>query len=538
MLTRDPIAVGEVVGGKYRVERVLGSGAMGVVVAARHVQLNSLVALKFMTAEGFAQPDRLRRFLREAQAAAPLRSEHITRVTDVGSLDSGAPYMVMEYLEGRDLAAVLAREGPLPIDAAVEHIAQVCEALDEAHRAGIVHRDIKPSNLFLTKRINGSACVKVLDFGISKWERPDGWSSALSATASHMILGSPLYMAPEQIRASRDVDARTDIWALGATLYELVTGRVPFQAKSIFELGLQIVESEPPKPRTIRAEIAAELETIILRCLEKDPERRYSSAQLLGSALEPFARKPTNASPAKAIAVGSVRTEPPETSAPALDDAMTVTTATRGPVMPAPAATRPARAGRTGAALTWGRSGALSAPRSRFAWALGATGVLALGPTAYWAHRLLARSGDPQVTPSAAPENPAPSALGASADASSWGPSIPISTPSAIEPVALAPPAAPKPPLVAPTPPSLPPAQHPPAQHPPPAAAGARSVQTPAQAAPTRKPLALGSPEAPSAEPSIRTAPPPPPAASRAETSPQTAPAPAAKDRDPLDNWR
>jgi serine/threonine-protein kinase len=164
----EKVAAGDVLAGKYRVERVLGSGGMGVVVAARHLQLDMLVALKFMTDDALKERGLVARFLREGRAAARLRSEHVARVTDVGTLESGAPYQVMEYLDGSDLSVLLSIEGPQPISSAVEYVVQACEALDEAHSAGIVHRDIKPSNLFLTKRLNGTACIKVLDFGISK----------------------------------------------------------------------------------------------------------------------------------------------------------------------------------------------------------------------------------------------------------------------------------------------------------------------------------------------------------------------------------
>jgi serine/threonine protein kinase len=285
----EKVAIGDVLAGKYRVEKVLGSGGMGVVVAARHEQLDVLVALKFMTDEAFEDRGLVARFLREARAAARLRSEHVARVTDVGRLESGAPYQVMEYLEGSDLSVLLANEGPLPVSAAVDYVAQACDALDEAHGAGIIHRDIKPSNLFRTTRPNGTVCIKVLDFGISKSDCPGGSSTKLHGTHSGAVLGSPFYMAPEQMRSARDVDARADVWALGATLYELLTGRVPFEAESLLDLALQIAQSDPRPPRGIRAEIPWALEQVILRCLEKDREGRPSSARSLALALGPFA---------------------------------------------------------------------------------------------------------------------------------------------------------------------------------------------------------------------------------------------------------
>ena len=289
MQPKARVREGDVLAGKYRVERVLGSGGMGVVVAARHMHLDVLVALKFMTDETLTRPEMVARFLREARAAARLRSEHVARVTDVGTLDSGAPYLVMEYLEGSDLSEVLDNEGPQPIASAVACIVQASEALDEAHAAGIVHRDIKPSNLFLTRRPNGTPCVKVLDFGISKSERLGSASAKLHATHSRAVLGSPCYMPPEQMRAAGQVDARGDIWALGATLYELLAGRVPFEADSLLDLALQIAQDDPQPLRGIRPEIPWPLEQIVLRCLEKDRDNRFATARALSSALAPFA---------------------------------------------------------------------------------------------------------------------------------------------------------------------------------------------------------------------------------------------------------
>jgi serine/threonine-protein kinase len=275
------VAVGDVIAGKYRVERVLGSGGMGVVVAVRHTQLDVLYAVKFMSDEALEDPTLVSRFLREARAAARLRGEHIARVTDVGVLESGAPFQVIEYLEGRDLAAVLAASGPLPVGRAVALILQACDGLDEAHRAGIVHRDIKPSNLFLTERPNGTACVKVLDFGISKSETIGRSFGKLAAsTGSELLLGSPSYMAPEQMRAASDVDARADVWGLGATLYELLTGRLPFEGKTLFDLA---------PIASARADVSPELEAVVLGCMAKRPEDRFPDMRSLASALSPYA---------------------------------------------------------------------------------------------------------------------------------------------------------------------------------------------------------------------------------------------------------
>ena len=204
---------GDVLAGKYRVDRVLGVGGMGVVVAATHLQLEERVALKFMLPEAYGDPDLAARFTREARAAVKLKSEHVARVLDVGTLDTGAPYIVMEYLDGTDLADELHKKGPLPVHEAAEYVLQACDALAEAHALGIVHRDLKPANLFLTRRGDGSPLVKLLDFGISKTSAFNDAGVAMTKTAA--MMGSALYMSPEQMTSPKDVDARADVWALG-----------------------------------------------------------------------------------------------------------------------------------------------------------------------------------------------------------------------------------------------------------------------------------------------------------------------------------
>ncbi|HVJ20233.1 MAG TPA: serine/threonine-protein kinase, partial [Polyangiaceae bacterium] len=214
-----PVREGDLLAGKYRVERVIGVGGMGVVVAARHLHLDVRVALKFLLPSLKQDGEIVARFLREGQAAARIKSEHVGRIMDVGSFDDGSPYLVMEYLEGRDLAAELASRGRLSVAEAVAHVLQALEALAEAHQSGIVHRDLKPSNLFLTRRADGSALIKVLDFGISKAAFGEGGEAVL--TRSQGIMGSPQYMSPEQIRSAKRVDQRSDIWSTGVILHEL-----------------------------------------------------------------------------------------------------------------------------------------------------------------------------------------------------------------------------------------------------------------------------------------------------------------------------
>lgn len=284
-------SVGEVLAGKYRVERILGQGGMGVVVQAMHLQLDERVAVKFLLPEYADHPEASARFLREARAAVKIKSEHVARVIDVGTLESGAPYMVMEFLHGHDLAQELDAKGSLPRERAVDYILQAGEAIAEAHAAGIVHRDLKPANLFLTQRADGSKIVKVLDFGISKVTSPTASGPDLSLTKTSSLMGSPLYMSPEQMRSSRDVDTRTDIWSLGAILYETLTGRTPFVGESLPQVCTQILQDDPPALRDFKPELPAELERAVLKALEKDREKRYPSVAEFAFALVPFGSK-------------------------------------------------------------------------------------------------------------------------------------------------------------------------------------------------------------------------------------------------------
>ncbi|HEX7702249.1 MAG TPA: serine/threonine-protein kinase, partial [Kofleriaceae bacterium] len=233
---------------------------MGVVFAATHLELGHRVAIKLLRDEMAESPVIVERFLREARAVVGLRTEHVCRVSDVGRLDTGAPYIVMEMLEGVDLQRTVARS-PLPLTTAVEYVLQACVALAEAHAAGIIHRDLKPANLFVTRRLDGGPLVKVLDFGIAK---------ALTETGAHLThqsaMGSPGYMSPEQIQSARDVDVRTDIWALGVTLYQLLSARLPFGGTNITEIAIAVA-TEPPAP----LDVDPRLRVVIWKCLEKQP---------------------------------------------------------------------------------------------------------------------------------------------------------------------------------------------------------------------------------------------------------------------------
>jgi eukaryotic-like serine/threonine-protein kinase len=277
---------GDLLFGKYRVERVVGSGGMGVVVAARHEQLDQLVAIKFISKDALGHTDSGLRFLQEARSAAKLKSEYVTRVLDVGMLESGAPYMIMEFLEGSDLEKVVAQFGPMPPAYALRLFRQACAALAEAHAAGIVHRDLKPQNLFLTHTPNGSPRLKVLDFGISKTPETVGSKARHSLTGATVVLGSPLYMAPEQMQSSRDVDARADVWSLGVVLFELLTGRCPFEADTYAALCMKIATGVPNRLSDLRDDVPAEVGAIIERCLEKDVMKRFANAAEVAEALD------------------------------------------------------------------------------------------------------------------------------------------------------------------------------------------------------------------------------------------------------------
>jgi eukaryotic-like serine/threonine-protein kinase len=285
-----PFEIGEIIGGKYEVIRLIGSGGMGFVISANHIELGEKVALKFLHRESLANQELVGRFAREARASLRIQSEHVARVFDVGALPSGSPFIVMEYLEGKNLHETVRDAGPLPIKMAIEYVMQACEALAVAHANGIVHRDIKPENLFLTQRTQGMDIIKVLDFGISKVALTgSAFEMNVPLVRTTMAMGSPVYMSPEQIRASPDIDARTDIWSLGCVLFELLTGNAAFDAPSLTQLSAVILENDPPLLRSLCANAPLDLEKIVSRCLQKDPSRRFQNVGELALALFPFA---------------------------------------------------------------------------------------------------------------------------------------------------------------------------------------------------------------------------------------------------------
>jgi eukaryotic-like serine/threonine-protein kinase len=284
---------GTVIAGKYRVDAVLGRGAMGVVVAATHQELREKVALKFLYVRADNGSDFRARFRREAQVSAKLKNEHITRVIDIGTWREHALFMVMEHLTGTDLRKVTRDFGALPVDRAIDYVVQVCEGMAEAHAHGIIHRDLKPSNLFVTKRADGTDLIKILDFGISKWSAQEGELDDLTQTG--VVLGSPKYMSPEQLFGSGAVDARADVWSIGAILYELLVGRPPFDFPTLTRICAELSSTRPPPSmREQRPDLPEGLDEVVLHALERDRDNRIDNvADLAGAILDavgsPFA---------------------------------------------------------------------------------------------------------------------------------------------------------------------------------------------------------------------------------------------------------
>lgn len=275
--------------GKCRIDGVLGIGGMGVVLAATHLHLQERVAVKIMLPELASDEEIVARFVREGRAAVRIKSPHVAKVLDVATRPSGEPYMIMEMLDGRDLDAVLTEQGRLPLATAVGYMLQACDALAEAHAKKIVHRDLKPSNMFLAEHDDGTSSIKLLDFGISKLVHEDGCSEGMSITKSRSILGSPLYMSPEQLRASRDVDARSDIWSLGVILYELVSGEPPFKGSTIAEIGALVLAGETPDLGKAVPSLPSAFVAAVRKCLARERDARFQSIVELVQAIGPYA---------------------------------------------------------------------------------------------------------------------------------------------------------------------------------------------------------------------------------------------------------
>jgi eukaryotic-like serine/threonine-protein kinase len=307
---------GEILAGKYRVERVLGAGGMGVVVRVAPLDGEGVFALKFLRPSVARDETAAKRFLREAEAARRIESPHVVKIPDVGELASGAPYLVMEYLEGSTLDERLAGGKSLPVAQACDLALQVAEGLAAAHAMGVLHRDIKPANLYLTTGPEGAELVKIADFGVSKILDPDG-PEGQGLTRTQTSIGSPLYMSPEQMRSARTADFRADQWSLGAVLYRMITGHLPFDAKSLPRVCVQVLTGDFEPMATHCPDLPAALAATVERCLRVEPAERYADIAELAAALAPFAGSggPERAERCRAI-LGAGRTATPPPAEP------------------------------------------------------------------------------------------------------------------------------------------------------------------------------------------------------------------------------
>jgi serine/threonine protein kinase len=276
---------GDLVAGKYRLSRVIGRGGMGVVYAANHELLGQSVALKVLRPDVARNATTVARFVNEGRAAARLENIHVARVMDVGTLDGGLPFLVFEFLDGADLSVILESRGPMPVTLVVDYLMEALEAIAEAHSVGIVHRDLKPSNLFLARRKDGDV-IKVLDFGIAK-ALTDTTGPGGSMTATQAVLGSPSYMSPEQLRSAKSIDARADIWSLGVIAYELLTGKLPFEAQNVVELFANIQETDPRPLAELRPDVPPALASAVHACLRRSASDRFACVTDLAQELAP-----------------------------------------------------------------------------------------------------------------------------------------------------------------------------------------------------------------------------------------------------------
>ena len=314
----EDVKVGDILAGKYRAERVMGAGGMGVVVEVTHVESGGVFALKYLRPSVARDPSAAARFLREAKAGGRIRNPHVVAISDVGELSSGSPFLVMEYLEGTSLDKRLVAGTRLPLSEACDLAMQVAEGLAAAHAMGVIHRDIKPANLFLTLGPDGAEVLKIVDFGISKILDPDS-PSAQHLTRTQTSIGSPLYMSPEQMRSARTADFRTDQWSLGVVLYRMATGHLPFDGQSLPRLCVQVLEASF-MPAAMRCpDLPTEFAAAVERCLRRLPNERYADMAELADALVPFATSESRARADRCRALLAAST--PDTPAPAVEPA-------------------------------------------------------------------------------------------------------------------------------------------------------------------------------------------------------------------------
>ena len=408
-----PVQPGQLLAGdKYRVEHVLGVGGMGVVMAATHLHLQQPVAIKFMLPAAAADPESVERFLREARNAALLKSEHVARVLDVATLENGSPYIVMEFLDGMTADQLAETGHVLSVGEAVEYTIQVCEAVAEAHARGIIHRDLKLANLFLTSSPDKRAMVKVIDFGLSKPIDPD----SRKITKDLTLMGTPAYMSPEQLRSAADIDTRTDLWALGIVLFELLSGRVPFEGSDP-EICSQVLTSAAPDIREHRPEVPEGLAAVIARCLQKDREARFATVAELAAALDPFVPDGLTSAGDRVRRVQSESVVPPLFKSPSGHLDMTGVRKT---------------------GITWGGDGHGPKPTYR-GWLALTAGVAVVAVIVLFFGLRAMRSG-PEPAPAAAAPLPATTVEAAPSNTTPViASAAPPSTPPAIDPVASAP---------------------------------------------------------------------------------------------------
>ena len=279
-------STGMMVTSNVRLLRPLGEGGMGSVWVAEHLSLRTNVVVKFMAEDLAKSPEALARFSREAAAASQEKSPHVVQMFDHGVLDTGAPYIVMELLEGRDLEQQLRASGPLQPREVVAIVAQLARALGKAHERGIMHRDIKPSNVFLCDAGGGELFVKLLDFGIAKGPGSGGGVGIVgSTTRTGSFIGSPFYMSPEQVIGAKTIDFKTDLWSLGVVAFEALTGDKPFFAETVGALALKIHRDPIPIPSEVKPGLAPAVDAWFARACAREPAERYASAKDMAEAL-------------------------------------------------------------------------------------------------------------------------------------------------------------------------------------------------------------------------------------------------------------